>query len=375
MLMDGPLGNRRCTDFLFLLIFIAFAGAMGWICSYGLKNGKPDELLSPVDYDGELCGIGDYKDYPNLYYVVTVKGNFKDANGLFDLEYSPVCIDKCPIDAINLIKCKSTSKVDQSVCSTFFPVNPVGHVGYGTIPIFNKFCLPDYDKLPPQIDKSQYDDIIGNFGLDDIQEAYEDIIDAKWSYLYSVLSCLVVAVIYNILLAYFANILIWVSIVATGLGILALAIFLQGYHTKNYGPESVRSENVGKILQVSVYILYGICGIFFCAILCMWNSIAISVAVLKTSSTILIRNIRMLFIPFICFVAQMAFLGVWLYFFGYLLSCANIIQPEGGSQLKSVNLNDKDELKWQIAVFVFGFFWVLELISAIFQYIIIVGVC
>ena len=54
--------------------------------------------------------------------------------------------------------------------------------------------------------------------------------------------------------------------------------------------------------KIDDFILYGIAAIFFCSILCMWSSIAISVAVLKTSSNILIRNIRMLFIPFICFV-------------------------------------------------------------------------
>ena len=32
-------------------------------------------------------------------------------------------------------------------------------------------------------------------------------------------------------------------------------------------------------------------------------------------------------------------------------------------------------MKWQIAVFIFGLFWIVELISAIFLYSIIVGVC
>ena len=112
---------------------------------------------------------------------------------------------------------------------------------YGTKSIFKKFCLPDYDKLPPQINKDSYDNIIGNFGLDDIQEAYEDVVDAKMVYLYSVLTCLVVAVFYNILLAYFANIIIWVSIVVTGLAIVGLSVFLQTYHTDNYGPDSIKS--------------------------------------------------------------------------------------------------------------------------------------
>ena len=77
---------------------------------YGYQNGHPEQLTSPVDYDGELCGVGDYKDYPNLYYVVTVGGSLLSPT----LDYNPVCIDKCPIDGINLIKCKATEKTAES---------------------------------------------------------------------------------------------------------------------------------------------------------------------------------------------------------------------------------------------------------------------
>ena len=39
-----------------------------------------------------------------------------------------------------------------------------------------------------------------------------------------------------------------------------------------------------------------------------------------------------------------------------------------------MNLDGKDDLKWQIAVSVFAFFWVVELLTALFDYVIIVGV-
>ena len=40
-------------------------------------------------------------------------------------------------------------------------------MGYGTINLFNKFCLPDITDLPPEVE-AQYSEIIGDFGLDDI---------------------------------------------------------------------------------------------------------------------------------------------------------------------------------------------------------------
>jgi len=90
-------------------------GAMGYISKYALANGKPEELLSPVDYDGKLCGVGDYSDYKHLYFLVTVKAVFEpqDSNSLFDLAFSPVCIDQCPVDATSKISCKGTSKINE----------------------------------------------------------------------------------------------------------------------------------------------------------------------------------------------------------------------------------------------------------------------
>ena len=69
MLQGGPLKDRKCTDCLFLILFLAFSGAMAYISFFAYKNGKPMELLSPVDGDGMLCGVN-HTDYPSLYYVV-----------------------------------------------------------------------------------------------------------------------------------------------------------------------------------------------------------------------------------------------------------------------------------------------------------------
>lgn len=132
---------------------------------------------------------------------------------------------------------------------------------------------------------------------------------------------------------------------------------------------------MGNILQIVIYILYGACVLFVLTVLCMYRNIQISIGVLQTSSVIILGNIRMLFIPFGAFIAIIGYFLVWLWGFGYLMSCANIVQPKGGSQLKSVNLNGYDDLKWKIALYVFGLFWISELLSAIFIYCIIVGVC
>jgi hypothetical protein len=168
------------------------------------------------------------------------------------------------------------------------------------------------------------DNLIGNFGLDDIQEIYEDVLVAKKSYMYAAASVLFVAVIYNILLRFFAKTIIWISIIGTGVGIVLLSIFLQEYHDNNYGDDSTKSEKQGKVIQIAVYVLYGLAGFYFLSILCLYRSILVSVAVLKTASVIIIRNLRVLIIPFVAIIFIFSYVGAWLYGFGHLLSCANI---------------------------------------------------
>ena len=68
----GPLTNRRCTDMLFAIFFLAFCGVMIWIGIFAKENGNPQELITPVDEDGKLCGM-DYPDYPYVYYLIEPK--------------------------------------------------------------------------------------------------------------------------------------------------------------------------------------------------------------------------------------------------------------------------------------------------------------
>ena len=66
--------------------------------------------------------------------------------------------------------------------------------------------------------------------------------------MYAAASVLFVAVVYNILLRFFAKPIIWISIIGTGIGIVLLSIVLQEYHTKNYGENSTRSEKQGNAI-------------------------------------------------------------------------------------------------------------------------------
>jgi uncharacterized Tic20 family protein len=84
----------------------------------------------------------------------------------------------------------------------------------------------------------------------------------------------------------------------------------------------------------------------------MVNSINISIAVLKTAAVIIIRNIRIMVIPLVSIAFTLTFVLFWVYSFGYLVSGANIVQPDlipfknSNDQVKFVNFDGKDDLKW-----------------------------
>jgi len=65
----GPEANRRCSDLLFMLIFLGFIGVMGYITYGSYHDGNPKQLLNGVDGGGKVCGV-DYPDYPYLLIFI-----------------------------------------------------------------------------------------------------------------------------------------------------------------------------------------------------------------------------------------------------------------------------------------------------------------
>jgi len=147
---------------------------------------------------------------------------------------------------------------------------------------------------------------------------------------------------------YFTGIVVWVSIISTGFGILALAMLVKSYRSKHYGlhrqtakGQALADQNTGKALRFVVYGLYGLTGAYFLAICCLWKNIAVSVAVLKTSAVIIFKNLRILLMPFFSALCLLTWCIYWATTFGYLLSTGQIVQPKLGSQLKRVSLNEQ----------------------------------
>jgi len=176
---------------------------------------------------------------------------------------------------------------------------------------------------------------------------------------------------------YFAGLVVWLSIVSTGLGIFGMAYLLNNYHNDMYGADpnldtETQEQNYGIAVKAFVYVLLAIGLAYFIALCCLLDNIAVSVAVLKTSSVILIQNMRVYALPFMSTWILFGWIMLWLYNASYLVSTGEITQPRAGSQMKKVELS---EMQWYMMyVQIFAFFWVYEFVQAVFSYVLIVAV-
>lgn len=70
----------------------------------------------------------------------------------------------------------------------------------------------------------------------------------------------------------------------------------------------------------------------------MFKDISVSIGVLKTSAIIVVRNLRILFMPMCQGIFLVLWISVWVVNFSYLVSTGDIKQPKKGSQLKEITL-------------------------------------
>ncbi|KAL3869724.1 hypothetical protein ACJMK2_042373 [Sinanodonta woodiana] len=52
---EGPVAERSCRDVIFLLIFIAYLGGMGYVSYLGIHQGNPYRIVYGVDSWGNVC--------------------------------------------------------------------------------------------------------------------------------------------------------------------------------------------------------------------------------------------------------------------------------------------------------------------------------
>ena len=349
---------------------MGFVGLLAYTVSYSVENNHINLFLSGVDVDGKSCGVTPgFEDFSAVYYMAIPETDPSTQEITYTL--NAVCVKECPAEETDIVNCKS----DSIICPST-PIDPDqpslgGHVGYGTFDIFDKYCFPDIDKMPAEI-KDDYEKIIGDFGVDDMQKFVDQMAQIKLIFLYSALSFFGVAFIYYMIIRCCASLLIIISIIFSALAMAGMALFMQGYHDDHYA--DAKNTSQAKALQTGIYCIYGFVGLYLLCILCMCKNIQRSINVMQTAAAVVTGNLRMWLIPLISTIVVCCYLIAWIAMFCTLLSCAEItVKPN--SQLKEVSFTGKDEIIWMLIVQAVGLIWITCLLMDIFNYTLIVGVC
>ena len=104
---------------------------------------------------------------------------------------------------------------------------------YDSSVFLDRWCLPVYETLPANI-KTNYDNVIGSIGLDDVQSYIRDIERAAYLYLLCIGTILVLIFLYNWMLRCFAEVLTWIAIFSVGAGLFVLGWLVKDYAAVNY---------------------------------------------------------------------------------------------------------------------------------------------
>lgn len=138
-----PISARKCTDCLFLIIFVLYLIGMLVIGIIGFENGDPSRLVYGSDYNGRTCGVGNLSDskylvYPRPYEDIYLAGTDVAIHRPWDINFFAICVPSCPLtdqivcddDGTTLVKAAmnatGNSFQDEALkCLTGFIANPL----------------------------------------------------------------------------------------------------------------------------------------------------------------------------------------------------------------------------------------------------------
>jgi hypothetical protein len=99
------------TDYLCLVIFIAYVVGIGYVMNYALENGDVRRLYKGMNYIGDLCGVDPVvEDKPMLFWCGK-PGMIGDTGIPTSLNFdNPICVESCPKSDEDLVLCPQPSE-------------------------------------------------------------------------------------------------------------------------------------------------------------------------------------------------------------------------------------------------------------------------
>lgn len=308
-LRDGPVQRRRCTDLLWLLVFLGFLTAFIIVSTVGFSKGDPQLLIYPYDSSGNQCGRPDKvtQAYAYLYYTEPGFNN--------DLK---VCVKACPRDFSSALECYPNGHVP--TCPSPYPTN-----GF-----LKRFCIPDKSQYDGNHDA--YDQVSDLIKDGNLYQWAGDILHC-WTAIMVVLAISVGAsVLYLGFLRYFAGCTLWLTIIAV-IGLLScFGIYLIHEAETNFD-DRVQS-NTQKTMRTLGILIICSTAVFIFFLVFMFRRIQLAIAIMESATLFLDDVPSVMFVPSCVFVASFGVYIYWALALVFIYSSGSIQNNDPSSYAK-----------------------------------------
>jgi hypothetical protein len=386
---DGPMDDskRGCTDIIFCLLFIASWVALVVVASFGLANGNPMILTYPIDSSNNSCGYTrTYESYPYLFYPIPFPGYFNLS----------VCIAQCPVGNETILECQpnlnitscrvtGTNQVLAQYVSAYASLGYLNNATlknnfftYNTTGFANRFCIPTGQYFQNLSGLSQG---LLSAGGDRVTQWATDLYICWTIILASAAIAIVFGFVWMVLMKYCSGVITWVSIAL----FIALFAVLGGVFYKRAVNEYDTYVSLGQTpvsgttqyddiqaLKIWAYICWALTGLFVIITCCIFKSIRIAIAVIKSAADYVKDTPQALLVPVVMIFFLTGYYVFWIIVALYLYSYGTPYSS-GDSPLASIEWNS--QTKKMLIFWLFELLWNNAFLIAMANFILASSVC
>ncbi|XP_063633223.1 choline transporter-like 2 isoform X4 [Cydia splendana] len=365
---SGPVRTRSCTDVVWLIVFILFLGAWGYVGYYGIKHGNVEQLLAPMDMKGRRCGLDSTLQDKKYLVFFDISECLSPTTAISGCKTPQVCVNECPketivfntgsytaatfnnwrskmicVDGINtatMTHAEATQYMKDTKCASYV-LKSQSVLGRCFINVTEAI-----EKIEAFVNYTE-DDIVNNLSnLLRYKQIAQDLVQSRWYMLGALVAVVVLCFLYILILRWVVTPVVWVSIVGL-LALLAFSCYLcydqyvfyrgksAGLYTTSYSLQGFFQTMFSKhqTWLALLIILAIILTIVLLIVIFLRSRITIAIALIREGSKAVIDIKSTVFFPIFPWIIQC---GVLAYFATVLVYLLSIGEPE----FKVVGLNE-----------------------------------
>ncbi|XP_063547210.1 choline transporter-like 2 isoform X4 [Cydia strobilella] len=365
---SGPVRSRSCTDVVWLIAFILFLGAWGYVGYYGIKHGNVEQLLAPMDMKGRRCGLDSTLQDKKYLVFFDISECLSPTTAISGCKTPQVCVNGCPTETIVFNTGSNTAATfnnwrSKMICVDGINTATMTHdeaTQYMKDTKCASYVLKSQSVLgrcfinvTEAIEKIE---AFGNYTEDDIvnnlsnllryKQIAQDLVQSRWYMLGALVAVVVLCFLYILILRWVVTPVVWVSIVGL-LALLAFSCYLcydqyvfyrgksAGLYTTSYSLQGFFQTMFSKhqTWLALLIILAIILIIVLLIVIFLRSRITIAIALIREGSKAVIDIKSTVFFPIFPWIIQC---GVLAYFATVLVYLLSIGEPE----FKVVGLNE-----------------------------------